>query len=415
MAAQPRVYEGLRVIELADDPGGELTGHLLAGMGADVIKVEPPQGSPTRSVGPFVGHDANPDDSLTFWYYNGNKRSVIVDLDGRNGRAMLDRLLADADVFVCTLPPGELAAQDLDYTALCERYPALIVLAVTAFGLDGPWSGYRSSDLVALAAGGPLHMCGYDDHTVPPIRPGGNQAYHTAASFAHKALLVALLDRQQSGRGQVVDVSMHEACAVTVELANPYWFYPKAIVHRQTCRHAQPVPTQPALFQCADGRYVYFVLVVSEQKPWTSLVEWLNSKGMAADLTEPAFAEFAHRQENYDHIQGLVECFFLLMDADAAFHDGQARGLPIGIVNAPEDLLADRHFRERGFFVSVDHGEQGTFEYPGPPYRFSAFDAVPRERAPKLGEHTHEVLSALEHAARPPEVDVSAPGGRRTT
>jgi crotonobetainyl-CoA:carnitine CoA-transferase CaiB-like acyl-CoA transferase len=395
MAPQPRPYDGLRVIELADDPGGEMTGYLLAGMGADVIKVEPPEGSPTRGVGPFAGNEPDPDNSLTFWYYNGNKRSVVIDYGSAAGRGTLRDMLADADLFVCTLPPAALAEQGLDYPAICERHPELIIVAVTPFGLDGPWSAYRSSDLVALAAGGPLHMCGYDDHTIPPIRPGGNQAYHTVASFAHKAALVALLDRQQCGLGQIVDVSMHEACAVTVELANPYWFYPRAIVHRQTCRHAQPVPTQPALFECADGRYIYFVLVVSEQKPWSSLVEWLDSRGMAADLQEPAFAEFRHRQAHYDHVQGLVECFFLLMDADTAFHEGQARGLPIGIVNAPEDLFADAHFRQRGFFVDVDHGEAGTFEYPGSPYRFSAFDAVPRQRAPRLGEHTGQVLSSL--------------------
>lgn len=391
----PRPYDDLRIIELADDPGGEMTGSLLATMGADVIKVEPPEGSPTRSIGPFAGNEQGPDRSLTFWYYNSNKRSVVLDYLSAAGRVRLDALLTGADVLICTFAPRALHALELDYAELSQRHPTLVILAVTAFGLDGPWSAYRSSDLVALAAGGPLHMCGYDDHAIPPIRPGGNQAYHTAASFAHKALLIALLDRQQSGRGQIVDVAMHEACAVTVELANPYWFYPKAIVKRQTCRHAQPVPTQPALFECGDGRYVYFVLVVSEDKPWSSLVDWMDSKGLAVDLKDPEYGDFAHRQANFPHVQDLVECLFLLMDADTAFHEGQARGLPIGVVNAPEDLFADEHLEARGFFIDVDHDTLGTFKYPGPPYRFSAFDAAARRRAPRLGEHTDEVLAGL--------------------
>lgn len=388
-------YKGLRVIELAGDPAGEMTGYLLASMGAEVIKVELPDGSPTRRIGPMANHKDGPDTSLTYWYYNSNKRSASLDYRTEDGMQLLKKLLAGADILLCTAQPSVLTALGIDYDDLVHRHPSLLVLAITPFGLDGPWADYKSSDLIGLAAGGPLHMCGYDDHSIPPIRPGGNQAYHTASSFAHKALLVALLDRQQTGLGQIVDVSMHEACAVTVELANPYWFYPKAIVQRQTCRHAQPVLTQSAIFECADGKYIYFVLIVSEGKPWTNLVAWMESKAMEADLASPEFAEFEHRKANYAHIQEMVECFFLIQNAADAFHEGQARGLPIGVVNAPEDLFEDEHFKERGFFSEVEHEGHGSVLYPGAPYAFSAFEAVPRKRAPHLGEHTNEVLSEL--------------------
>ena len=102
------------------------------------------------------------------------------------------------------------------------------MVSITDFGLTGPWADYQSSDLVALATSGLLITSGYDDHSIPPIRPGGNQAYHTAASFAHQAVLLGLLQRQQSGDGGLIDVSIQEAAGVTVELANPYWFYPRA-------------------------------------------------------------------------------------------------------------------------------------------------------------------------------------------
>ena len=382
----PSPFAGLKVIELADDAGGEYAGRLLAEMGAEVIKIEPPQGAPTRALGPWAGGVIGPDNSLNFWFYNSNKKSVV--LDGLEGLAPL---LADADIFISTLQPKALKAAGLDLDRLCRTYPKLIVLSVTAFGLTGPWADYKSSDLVALAAGGPLNSCGYDDHAIPPIRPGGNQGYHTAASFAHIGAMLALIERQKTGLGQLIDVSMHEGLAVNVELANPYWFYPKVNVQRQTCRHAQPSPTQPALFRCADDRYVYYTLILSEQRSWEMLVKWMDSKGLAAQLVEPEFADIKYRQDNFYQVQEVVECFFLVHEAEQMYREGQAVGLPIGILNAPEDLFADEHLNARGFFVDVAHEGVGTVKYPGASYRFSSMGEVARTRAPKLGEHTAEV------------------------
>jgi len=395
MAELKHPLAGLKVVELAHDIAGEFEGRLLAQMGAEVIKLEPPEGSPTRRVGPFAKGREDPDSSLNFWFYNSNKKSVTADLAKPEGMAALRGLLADADVFICTLQPRALKAAGLDLAALAKAHPRLIVLSVTPFGLTGPWADYKSSDLVALAAGGPLNSCGYDDHSIPPIRPGGNQGYHTASSFAHIGVMLALLERQKTGHGQLLDVSMHEACAVNVELANPYWFYPKVHVHRQTCRHAQPSPTQSALFRCADDRYVYFTLILSEAKAWNSLVAWMDSRGMAAQLTEPEFSDVAHRQARFYEVQELVECFFLVQDSHDAYRDGQAAGLPIGVLNAPEDLFDDEHLKARHFFVEVEHEGIGKVPYPGPIYRFSSFGEVERTAAPRLGAHTAEVLAGV--------------------
>jgi crotonobetainyl-CoA:carnitine CoA-transferase CaiB-like acyl-CoA transferase len=394
-AGLPHPLKGLTVVELAEDPGGEFAGQLLAEMGARVIKIEPPGGSPSRAVGPFAKGEASADTSLNYWYYNSNKLGVVLDLEAPDGLAPLMALLGQADIFICTLQPKALSALGLDFDALAGDFPRLIVLSVTAFGLTGPWADYKSSDLVALAAGGPLNSCGYDDHTIPPIRPGGNQGYHTVASFAHIGVMLALLERQKTGLGQVLDISMHEACAVNVELANPYWFYPRVHVHRQTCRHAQPSPTQSALFRCADGRYVYYTLIIADHKAWQSLVRWMDAAGMAAQLTDPAFEDLKHRQDHFDEIQELVECFFLVHESDRMYKEGQAVGLPIGVLNAPEDLFGDEHLVAREFFVNVEHEGLGPVAYPGAMYRFSAFGEVPRARAPKLGEHTDAVLAEL--------------------
>jgi crotonobetainyl-CoA:carnitine CoA-transferase CaiB-like acyl-CoA transferase len=395
---QPLPYAGLRVIEIAVDPAGELAAMQLAHMGADIVKVEPPGGAPSRHSGPFVDGVADPERSLAHWYYNGNKRSVVLDLADPGGRLQFDALLVDADVLMCSLHPTELRTFGIDLAAIADEHPRLVVVSITPFGLTGPWSDYRSSDLVGLALSGLLVTSGYDDHSIPPIRPGGDQAFHTAASFAHIGLLLALVERERSGRGDLVDVAMHDACSVTCELANPYWFYPRAIVQRQTCRHAQPEATQTALFQCLDG-FVYFALVLGDQKPWQVLVEWLDSEDMATDLTEPAYLDVAYRQANFGHIQDIIECFFLVQNAESAYLEGQRRGLPIGILNAPEDLFRDEHLRARGFFVPVDHPGFGEVLHPGVPYRFSAWGAAEPVAAARLGQHNDELLAAPGAAA----------------
>jgi benzylsuccinate CoA-transferase BbsE subunit len=387
---------GLRVVELAGDPAGEMVGKLLAEMGAEVIKVEPPEGSPTRTIGPFAHGRVDGDHSLTFWYYNNNKQSAVIDYRTPEGQSALLWLLDEADACITTFGPAEWRRLGLSVEDLrASGSGGLIVLSVTPFGLDGPWADWQSSDLVGLALGTPLNSCGYDDHTVPPIRPGGDQGYQSAASFALIGLLLALLERQQTGEGQVVDVGMLDALAVSAELANPYWFYPKVVVHRQTCRHAQPTPTQPAIFQCGDDRWVYFVIFVAEQKGWKALLDWIDSKGLAVDLLDPAYDEPEFRQNNFAHIQEVVETFFLLQTAEEAYHEGQARGLAIGPINAPDDLLEDEHLQARKFFVSVEHDDVPPALYPGVPFRFSGNEAVPLRRAPNLGEHTAEILGDL--------------------
>ena len=390
-------FVALRVIELADDPGGEFAGKLLADLGADVVKIEPPGGVPGRSIGPFAdGRDGEPDAGLHFWTYNTSKRSLVLDDTSLDGRQLRDELIATADVLIMSWTPRQLAQHGLDFDSLQAEVPGLVILSVTPFGLTGPWAEYGSSDLTALAAGGLLNLCGYDDHSIPPIRPGGNQGYMVAASFAHCGVLLALIERRRSGLGQLVDVSMHEAIAVSGELANPYWFYPKALVQRQTARHAQPVSTQPACFKCGDDVWVYFALMLSDTKAWAATVAWMDELDLAADLVEEKYSDLAYRQQEFAHIQGLIEVFFLMQDAQTAYHEGQRRGLPIGPLLALEDLPDDEHLVARDYFVPIylPTDEQRSAKFPGSPYRFSSFTSGPA-RPPRLGEHTDAVIEDL--------------------
>lgn len=385
-------FAGLKVVELSSDIAGDFTGKLLAQLGCDVVKVELPEGSPVRRIGPFaVGHDDG-DHSLTYWFYNADKKSVVLDYNEPVGRATLDQLISKADLLIVTMQPTELSARGIDLAELQRATQHLIVLAVTPFGLTGPWAEYKTSDLVGLAAGGMLFSSGYDDHSIPPIRPGGNQGYVVPANFALIGALLALIEREHSGRGQIVDVSMHEALAVSPELANPFWFYPKVLVQRQTCRHAQPVPTAPALFRTADNRYLYFALVLADSKPWNSLVEWLDSKGLAADLTEPEYQQLAHRQEQFHHIQGIIEVFFMLHDMETLYVEGQARGLPVGPINMVEDLFHDEHLIARRYFQEIVHDDAPAGQYPTFPIRFSHIETPTERPAPKLGANTAAVV-----------------------
>jgi len=372
----------LRVVEIASDVAGEMTGRLLAQMGADVLKVEPVTGSPTRAIGPFAGDEQGPNRSLTFWYYNASKQSVSLEPDRAGDDARLEELIGEADVLLLSSPHWA-----LDPHAISVSHPRLLVVVISPFGLSGPWAAYHGSDLVHLALGGVLHICGYDDHSIPPIRPGYNQAFHVAASSAHTAILLGLIERSRSGRGQVIDVSIHASVMLNLELALPFWFYNRVVVHRQTGRHAQPSPTQPAMFACADGKYVYLALMLADEKPWRALLDWMDSEGLAGDLNDPAYNSLDYRQEHFAHIQGLIEVFFLLHDGQTMYEEGQARGLPTGLVLTPDEVLVDSHFTQRSFFESVTQDDGTTIPYPGSPYRFSAFEAVPASAAPRLGPH----------------------------
>ena len=382
---------GYVVVELSTGIAGGYCTKILADGGAEVIKVEPPDGDPLRKWSASGARIAAGDDGALFSFLASSKHSVVADPENADDVEFVAALLADADAVVWSRGSGIASHSAFTPAEIHRLHPHLTVTSITPFGLDGPWADRVSSDLVGLALGSPLNSCGYDDHSIPPIRPGGDQGYQSACSFALMALMLALVDRQHTGTGQVVDVGMHDCLSVSAELANPYWFYPKAVVHRQTCRHAQPTPTAPALFPCGDGRYVYFVLFVAALKPFRQLVDWMATLGVEADLVEPQYEDAAFRQANFGHVQELVEVFFLLQTAQEAYHAGQARGLPIGIAYAPDDLFHDEHLKARDFFVTIEHDDVPAALYPGAPIRFSSFASAPPSRAPRLGEHTDEV------------------------
>jgi crotonobetainyl-CoA:carnitine CoA-transferase CaiB-like acyl-CoA transferase len=391
--------DGLRVLETGGEIGA-LCGKLLSDMGASVVKIEPPGGDPTRRIGPFREDRPDPNSSLYFWHYNTNKRSVTLDIAQASGRELFLRLAANSDVVLDSHPPGELDRYGIGHRVLQEREPRLVVVAITPFGQDGPMRELESTDLTAMAFAGPVWSCGYDDHSLPPVRPEGNQAYHTACVFAAIGVMAAVLHRDRTGLGQFVDVNVHGASNVCTEGATVGWLLGRRTAQRQTGRAASPQKGLPWQVRCADGHYLNIGPVPRTIEVWLSLAAWLNEEGIIEDLSEHVKIPEAEAVLRRDEVsvqawqplyRGIQE-LATRKTAYQMFRGGQERGLMWGKIYAPEEILDDPHFQERGFPVEVEHPElRRTFTYPGAPYRFSGTPWSIRRRAPLLGEDNAEV------------------------
>ncbi len=396
--------EGLRVVELCG-PLGQYAGKLLADMGADVIKVEPLSGSEARSIGPFVADKPGPNRSLNFWYHNTNKRSVALDFESNEAdRERLRALIHGADILLEDNEPGWLGKLGLSFDQMASANPALIMCSITPFGQTGPWAHWKSSDMVGLALGGPVAMCGYSESDLPgapPVRGHGDQGYNTACHFAVHGMLVALYARDATGQGQYIDCSMHEALSCTVEVGMPYYLYLRQDVVRQTGRHAALLPSEPITFLAADGKHLLLYGVGRDSSTWPRVKAWMQSLGYGPQFDEPRFADPAARQPG----RGSQEAKEILQEmgrmiselpAEDIYRGGQERRQAWGVIRTPEETLQDPHWHDRGFFAGVT-GEDvpEPVLMPGAPYVLNKTPWELRRPAPKLGEHTAEVLAEL--------------------
>jgi len=388
---------GLRVLELCDEKG-QFCGKLMADLGADVIKIEPPGGQSTRAVGPFLDDLPHRERSLSFWHYNASKRGVTLNLESAEGRDLFRRLVVTADVVLESLPPGYLLSLDLGYEQLKDLNPKLVMCSLTPFGQTGPWRDYATSDLLHLAAGGQMGCCGYEEADVPdapPIAPGGGQAWHTGSHYAFIGILSALIFRVRTGRGQYIDASVHDACALTTENHVPLYIYTGQVVRRQTGRHASPTPTLRTLYRCQDGQYVNTQAIAANVSPrqLKSLAEWMDRYGVAGDLLDERYQDPKFIQENIFHINEMVAGFVPQLTQQEAFAGAQELGFPWGAVRTPDELLEDPHLDDRQFWVEVEHPElDRSFIYPGAAAIYSKTPWRIYRRAPLLGEHNEEVL-----------------------
>lgn len=400
---------GIRVVELASEHAA-FAGKLLADLGADVILVEPPGGHHCRRYEPFVDDVRDPERSLWWWHYQTSKRGVVVDLETDDGRSTFRRLAGGADIVLEGEPRLRLSALGIDHDELRTVDPRLVWVSVTPFGRASPRSDEPMTDLTLLAGAGPLNLCGYDDHALPPVRGGGNQGWHTASLWAANASLVAILEREVSGHGQHVDVSMHAALNVTTEGGSYEYLVSGAVLQRQTGRHAHDEPTTPSQHQAADGKYVHIGFTPGTPAQLRAIIDWLDELDLRAEHSETFwlevglerggvhFSELGQDVEAtsvFGAVREALELVVSRLPAREFFLRAAERGLSAGVILSPDEVLADPHFIARKFPVAVHHGDGGrVVTYPGAPFKMTATPWRISRAAPRLGEHDADVLGS---------------------
>lgn len=387
----------LRVVDLTDLRGA-LAGRLLADLGADVIKVEPPGGDPGRLHPPFAGNVEAPDRSLAFLYRNANKRGAVIDLRDAAGRSRFAELCTGADILVENLGPGAQRQYGLTPAETRRHDPHLIHVALADFGLCGPRAAWRLEPLPAFAASGGLFPAGFPDR--PPCHLPGFFAHDAASIFGVVGALAAVLDRARHGEGQTIEVSVQEAA---LHCINP-WSIPLA----DYARLYPLIPTSPP--RNADGAYLvlptadgYVRVLPGTARHWKAFVAVL---GTPEGLTGDEWLNPIYRLLNADVIRLLAEDRLRERRRDEVFAEGRRHGLPIAPVNTPEEFVAEEQTRVRGYFQRSGFLHLGAAPFASPPFNLSVTPASVRRAAPTLGEDDGAAFARRTS----PSVDPSAGG-----
>ncbi len=393
-----------RVLDCSVDRG-ELAGFMLAALGADVIAIEPPAGSPSRHRGPFAGGAPHVDRSLQHWAYARGKRSVVLDLaSSAADRDALRRLVADADVLIESATPGDMDALGLGYGDLAAINPKLVYASITPFGLDGPKARWAATDLTVWASSGAMVLTGDADRA--PIRPSIPQAFLHAASEAAGAIVAALFERSRSGLGQHIDVSAQQACMQATQsnvLAVPNH---TTFSLRGAGGFKLNSIDMKALWPCADGHVSITFFFGPAVGPYSArLMDWVHEKGFCDAATRDKdwiaygamLVDGSEPVSEYERVTRVIEEFCRAHTKAELLEGALQRRLLIAPISMLEDVVGLRQFRERGYWQTVD-----GVVYPGPFAKLSA-TPMPSLTAPRpLGADTDAVLAATPRQAEAP-------------
>jgi crotonobetainyl-CoA:carnitine CoA-transferase CaiB-like acyl-CoA transferase len=383
----PGSLSGLHIVECSTTIAAAASGKILADLGAEVLKVEPPRsGDPARHHGPFPGDIPHPERSGLFLYLNTNKRGITLDPSAPTGRDLLHGLLADADVFLHNWAPAHTAALGLDSEPLRQRYPRLIVAATTPYGSSGPYANFQGADLTACAAGGVSIGTGFPDRT--PLTLPLSLGAHFASVAATAAILLATFGRDVTGRGQFVDVSETDTLAILLAgYGIPTYIY-RGVTGIRAGRHMSLGLYPNAVFECQDG----FVCIDCPQlAQWNRLLALMENP---AWVDEPRYRDRRQITEQYPgEVDACMAPWLMARDKATLFEQTQAQRIPAGPVNTMRDVIEDGHLRERQYFVNVAREDTGPLTLPGAPYRLSQTPWAIRRPAPRLGEHNEEIFS----------------------
>lgn len=377
----PSALEGVSVLDLTHCIAGPYCTRLLAGFGADVLKVEPPGGERGRRMAPFFQDEPGPDASLPFAYLNVGKRSLTLNLKSEEGRDILRSLLSETDMLVENFAPRVMPSLGLDYPALKEIAPHLVMVSISNFGQTGPYRDYKATDIVEYAMGGLMYIFGAYDRE--PLKHAFNQAQFKAGTDAASAALMALYHQRMTGQGQHVDVSIQEAVASGLRDVVNNYTYTGAIRRRQP-NHSGDMQRIRAT---ADG----FLLPnpgLGSGLNWDSYVEFLG----LPELDDDRFRTPSARLVNAEELGRILDEFFIRQDKYEMFYDSHERRFIFGIIQSPEEALNDPQFAHRGYFEEVMHPEMGNLKFPGAPFIMESTPWQTGGAAPSVCQDNAEVL-----------------------
>jgi len=402
------MLETVRVLDLTDEPGF-LAGKILGDLGADVVKLEPPGGHPARRSGPFGSVAAGPERSLLWAAYNTSKRAIILDLAKDDGRSDFFRLAEAADVLLETATPGALDSIGLGAEALCRRNPRLVYCAITPFGQTGPRARFRANDLVVVAMGGNAAMTGDPDRA--PLRCTFPTSHYHACAEAALAVVMALWNRDRTGRGEFVDVSMQECQLGTLLSAVGQYALHGRLPRRAGARTGRTREIWPA----KDG-FVSFGLRggPSRVPNLIATVECMTESGMAPEwLRAMDWARYdpgALSDQELARLEEAFGAFFRTKTMRELYAEALRRRILLAPCNDARELLDHPQLRARDFFTELEIGDEGArAEHPAFFVRSSEHELRVRRPAPRVGQHQAEV--AQEWLAGAPRVYSSARGG----
>jgi crotonobetainyl-CoA:carnitine CoA-transferase CaiB-like acyl-CoA transferase len=389
----------LKVLDMTTQEGW-LCGKMLGDLGADVIKIEPPGGDPGRHLGPFLQKQADPEKSLYWFAMNANKRGITLDIVSAEGRKVLESLVKEADCVLESSPPGYMKTLGLDYEGLKKINPGVILTSISPFGQAGPHKDWKASDLVCMAMGGFLYLCGDPDR--PPVGVCLPHGYFFAGGDAAVGTLMAYYHKGLTGRGQWVDVSIQQSVAMTCFNSVPWWQMQQVIQKRNGPFRKVGLMGGLVLRQtwpCKNG-FVIFILTAGAFGVKTNqlLTEWMDSEGMASEFmkkmdwkTLDAKTMTPEFVTEFDKYTGK---FFLAHTKEELYDGAVERGMQLYPVYDCAALAKSVQLKARGAFQPVEHPELGTtITYPGAWVMMSEHECRIRCRAPLIGEHNREVYN----------------------
>lgn len=372
---------GYRVLDLTTFLSGPFCTQILADLGADVVKVEPPTGDSSRAIPPhFVG-----DDSAYFLGINRNKRSIVIDMKDAEGLQLVKDLIAKADVVVENYRPGVAARMGLVIDALRAEHPGLIWASISGFGQSGPLSEQPAYDMIVQALSGVMSLTGEPGR--PAVRLGIPAGDMVAGMYASIAINAALADRERGSAGRVIDVSMLDAQLAMLSYQSSYSLIAGTTPEPQGSRH-DSIPTYRS-FTCGDGREL--AITANTQRMWAGLCKVLELDRL---LDDPRFADGKGRLANKEALWEILEPAFLTRSAGQWVELLQDAGVPVGLIKLVPEALDDARRGERDMIIAMQDDAGRKIEVVGNPIKLVNEEPVEPKYPPRLGEHGAQILGS---------------------